>query len=401
MYKVLYANTNYPDRFNQWAPWNRLANIALSRSGSVDPEIIVPRPYTLPFRFFPQHQLCGLPRTESGDEGLIHYPRFPYLVPKKYFYAASFDLYRQFIGRYVRNHIGKKDLVHAHHVFLDGYGMIDVCEKWGVPLVVDVHGDDVFTRLVRDRLIGKKMAETLNYSSKIICISQNIYRLALDFGLPEEKLAYVPLGIDAGEYEGEDKAAAREFLGMEDEIVMLYVGQLIERKGVGYLLKAIASLDRERRRRIRLAIVGDGPERVTLERLARGLGIGGQVLFTGRVPRRELLRWYAAAHVFVLPSLSEGRPTVINEAMAAGCAVIASQISGIPEQVTDGYNGFLVPPRDPGALAGKIAYVAENEGEIARMGRNSRRKLRDENLTWEGYAARVTGIYRQVTGGGI
>jgi glycosyltransferase involved in cell wall biosynthesis len=150
-----------------------------------------------------------------------------------------------------------------------------------------------------------------------------------------------------------------------------------------------------------LAIVGDGPERGTLERLARELGIEKHVLFAGKVSHRELLRWYAAADVFVLPSLSEGRPTVINEAMAAGCAVIASQISGIPEQVTDGYNGFLVPPRDPGALAGKIAYLAENEAEIARMGGNSRRKLRDEDLTWEGYATRVTGIYRQVTGGGI
>ena len=104
---------------------------------------------------------------------------------------------------------------------------------------------------------------------------------------------------------------------------------------------------------------------------------------------------YAVADIFVLPSLSEGRPTVINEAMACGCAIVASDISGIPEQVTDGYNGFLVPPRDPAALSEKIACLAESESEIARMGRNSRQKLLDEGVTWERYADRVTGVYRQ------
>jgi glycosyltransferase involved in cell wall biosynthesis len=398
MIKVLIANTNYPDRYNLWAPWNRLANTALSRSGSVDPEIVVPRPYTLPFRFFPQHQLCGLPVSERASEGLIHYPRFPYLVPKKYMYAASFDLYRHFIGKYVRDQIGRKDLVHAHHVFLDGYGMIDVCKKWEGPLVVDVHGDAVFTGLVHDPLIGKKMAKTLNYSSKIICISRNLCSLAKSFGLDEEKLEYVPLGIDLGVYKPGDRHAAKDASGLAGKTVLLYVGHLTEGKGVSYLLKAMAGLDSRLLSRLMLVVVGDGPERKMLERLSVELGIDGHVRYTGRMPPAEVLTWYAVADIFVLPSLSEGRPTVINEAMATGCAIVATDISGIPEQVTDGYNGFLVPPRDSAALREKIAYLAGDEGEMARMGRNSRKKLLDEDLTWERYADRMTGIYRQIAG---
>jgi glycosyltransferase involved in cell wall biosynthesis len=396
MIKVLFANTNYPDRYNLWAPWNRLANTALSRSGSVDPEIVVPRPYTLPFRFFPQHQLCGLPVSERASEGLIHYPRFPYLVPKKYMYAASFDLYRHFIGKYVRDQIGRKDLVHAHHVFLDGYGMIDVCKKWEVPLVVDVHGDAVFTGLVHDPLIGKKMAKTLNYSSKIICISRNLCSLAKSFGLDEEKLEYVPLGIDLCVYKPGDRHAAKDASGLAGKTVLLYVGHLTEGKGVSYLLKAMAGLDSRLLSRLMLIIVGDGPDRKMLERVAGELGIDRQVYFAGSMPPGEVMKWYAVADIFVLPSLSEGRPTVINEAMATGCAIVATDISGIPEQVTDGYNGFLVPPRDSAALREKIAYLAGAEEEIARMGRNSRKKLLDEDLTWERYADRMTGIYRQI-----
>ena len=108
-------------------------------------------------KFFPQHELCEPARARSAaSKGLVHYPRFLYLLPKKYFYAASFDLYSHFVGKYVRSHIGRKDLVHAHHVFLDGYGMIDTCKKWKAPLIVDVHGDSVFTQMVRDPLIGKE-----------------------------------------------------------------------------------------------------------------------------------------------------------------------------------------------------------------------------------------------------
>jgi teichuronic acid biosynthesis glycosyltransferase TuaC len=84
--------------------------------------------------------------------------------------------------------------------------------------------------------------------------------------------------------------------------------------------------------------------------------------------------------------------------MASECAVIASDVSGIPEQVTDGHNGFLVPPADPVALSRKIAYLLENENTISVMGRNSRKKIIDEQITWEGYADRMVRIYSQVTG---
>ena len=396
MIKVLFANTQYPDRYNLWAPWNRLANLAVSRTRAVDPEIVVPRAYALPIEGFPQHDTCSLPLKEDGAEGVVHYPRFLYLLPKRYFYAASFDLYRHFVGRYVSRNIGQKDVVHAHHVFLDGYGMIDTCQRWGAPLVVDVHGDSVFTQMIHDRLVGRKMREALHYSSKVICISRNLVSLAKNFGLDESKLEYVPLGIDISEHRPEEKEQIKSERGLSDKIVVLYVGQLIERKGLVYLLKALALLDRPLLDRCRAVIVGSGPERKKLEALSGKLGLEGHVSFAGKVSHQELLRWYAAADVFVLPSLSEGRPTVINEAMASECAIVASGISGIPEQVTDGYNGFLVPPRDPVALTKRLACLIENEGEIRKMGRNSRRKIIDEKLTWEGYADRIVKIYGQV-----
>ena len=398
MIKTLFANMHYPDRYNLWAPYNRAANLSIAGTGAVDPEIVVPRPYALPFKFFPQHHMCSLPVKEQGVEGLIHYPRFLYLLPKRLFYGASFDFYRHSVGRYVDRNIGKKDVVHAHHVFLDGYGMIGTCKRWGVPLVVDVHADSIFTGMVHDRLIGRKMVETLNFSSKIVCISRNLYDMAKSFGLDESKLEYVPLGVDIEEFRPGDREELKKGFGLPGRIVILYVGQLIERKGVGYLIQALALVDRPLLRRCKVVIAGQGPEREKLERLSRELEVSEYVSFVGKVSQADLRRWYAAADIFVLPSLSEGRPTVINEAMASECAIVASDVSGIPEQVDDGCNGFLVPPADPAALAEKIRYLIENESETTVMGRNSRKKIVDEKLTWEGYADRIVKIYGGLAG---
>jgi glycosyltransferase involved in cell wall biosynthesis len=398
MIKVLFANTHYPDRYNLWAPWNKLANIAVSKSRAIEPEVIVPRAYTLPLKFFPQHETCGLPATERSVEGLVHYPRFLYLLPKKYFYAASFDLYSYFVGKYVRSHIGRKDLVHAHHVFLDGYGMVETCKKWEAPLIVDVHGDSVFTQMVRDPLIGRKMAHTLKYASKVVCISRNLCQLAKSFGIDEDRIEYVPLGIDIGKYRPEEQERIKGGRGLQDKIVILYVGQLIERKGVDHLIRALARIDRPLLRRCKVVIAGQGPEREMLEKLAVELDVNDYVSFVGKVSQADLRRWYAAADIFVLPSLSEGRPTVINKAMASECAIVASAVSGIPEQVDDGRNGFLVPPADPAALAVKLQYLIENEAQTAAMGRNSRKKIVAEKLTWEGYADRIVKIYGGLAG---
>jgi glycosyltransferase involved in cell wall biosynthesis len=205
MIKVLLANMHYPDKYNLWAPWNKLANIAISNTREIEPEIVVPRPYALPFKFFPHHEMCYLPACEEGVEGKIHYPRFLYLLPKKYFYGASFDFYQQFVGKYVSRNIEKKDLIHSHFVYMDGYGMVRTSRKWNVPLIVDVHGDGIFTQMVRDRLVGKKMTETLHHASKVICISRNLCSLAQDFGLPEDRIEYVPLGIDIDKYRPEEQ----------------------------------------------------------------------------------------------------------------------------------------------------------------------------------------------------
>lgn len=395
-HSVVLVSANYPDRFHLWGQWNKSANLAISRLEGVDLDIVAPKPYALPFKFLPYNEMCSLPLTEQSEEGMVHYPRFPYLLPKKVFYGVTGDLYGAFVSRYMLRNLSRKDLIHSHHAFPDAYGLIGVSKKWRAPLVVDIHGDGMFTEWLVDPLIQHKVMKTLQYASKIICISKNIESSCKQIGLDEEKIIFIPLGTDLEKFRPGDRAQLRQEFSINEEIVILYVGQLIPRKGVICLLSAIAVIDRALLNKCRFLIVGGGPDKAKLIESTKATGIDKQITFTGKVSDDQLIKLYAMADIFVLPSLSEGRPIAINEAMASECAVIATNISGIPEQVTDGYNGLLIERKNPIMLAEKLTYLLDHPDEARRMGKNGRKRIIEEGWTWENYANNVINVYDSV-----
>ena len=159
---------------------------------------------------------------------------------------------------------------------------------------------------------------------------------------------------------------------------LLFVGRLRIRKGVEVLLEALARLVESAGgpgTEARLAIAGDGEHRAALEERVRELGLGEQVEFLGRRSAAEVRSLLAAARALVVPSIYEGMPLVVLEAMEAGAPVVASRVSGIPEVVADGETGWLVPPEDPEALAAALREVLADPAEAARRGRAGRRRL--------------------------
>jgi len=166
---------------------------------------------------------------------------------------------------------------------------------------------------------------------------------------------------------------------------ILFVGRLVERKGVRYLIDAARQLPRERRARV--VIIGDGPERQALEAQVRRDGLGDRVQFRGRVPDADLRRAYASASVFVLPSVldshgdTEGLGVVLLEAMSYGVPVIGSSLGGITDIVQHEKTGLLVPPGDASALAAAIERLARDPGLGARLGEAGRRDT-GERFSW-------------------
>lgn len=184
-----------------------------------------------------------------------------------------------------------------------------------------------------------------------------------------------------------------------DRFRVLFVGRLVERKGVDVLLRALASLrDLPQAEGV---IVGDGPERQRLQALSHELGLDGRVTFTGRIPDDELRRQYAIASVFVLPAIvdvrgdTEGLGVVLLEAMNSRIPVIASDAGGIVDIVEHERSGLLVPAGDADALASAMRRLATDRSFARRLGEAGHRHL-TEHFTWDSIVSRWTSIYESV-----
>src|SRR5262245_9010929 len=179
---------------------------------------------------------------------------------------------------------------------------------------------------------------------------------------------------------------------------ILFVGRLVERKGVSYLIDALGRL---KERDAQLVIVGDGPERSRLEALSRQNGLVNRVAFRGKVSDDELQQAYQRANVFVLPSVldargdTEGLGVVLLEAMNYGVPVVASRIGGIVDIVADRESGLLVPAGDPVALAQALDQVLASPDLAGRLGDAGRRRLR-EAVSWDAIVARYVALYRSL-----
>jgi glycosyltransferase involved in cell wall biosynthesis len=150
--------------------------------------------------------------------------------------------------------------------------------------------------------------------------------------------------------------------------------------------------------RWRWVIAGDGPYKPQLERAIADAGIGAHVTFAGRVSDRELHAWYAAATLFVHPTLYEGSSLVTLEAMAHRLPVVATAAGGLPDKVKTGVNGWLVPPGDAAALAAAISGALARPERLASLGRAGR-AIVEREFSWAAAGAATLALYDDLLGG--
>lgn len=211
------------------------------------------------------------------------------------------------------------------------------------------------------------------------------------FGLPERKIRVVRNGICVARFERPSSPALREQLcAGAGRRVVLTVARLDPGKGHRYLLSAAAQVPDAL-----FVLAGEGPERAALEQQARQLGIEDRVVFLGQ--REDVPELLASCDLFVLPSLNEGLPLSILEAMAAGRPVLATDVGGVGETVVAGETALLVPPRDPEGLARAMRAVLDDPARARRLGAAGQARARQE-FDASGMVARVERIYDEVLG---
>ena len=286
------------------------------------------------------------------------------------------------------------DVVHAHWVVPNAALIADIVHAHGVPLVVSLHGSDVF---LAERLApaGALARRAFARAGAVTACSDDLRVRALALGAAPELTRTLPYGVDL---EGFAPHAAspsvRAELGVpEGAVFILAVGRLVEKKGFRHLVEATAGTAG-----LHVVIAGAGDLRTELEALARSLR--APVSFAGALERPAVARAFGAADVVVVPSVVDragnvdGLPNTLLEALAAGRAVIASRVAGIPDVVVDDESGILVAPGDAEALRAALQRLVREPATRARLAQAARR-LAVARLGWDAAVSGFEEAYAQ------
>ena len=394
--KVLEACQEFPNRYYpQLGTFIKQSIDSIANQG-VEVTVISPKPFVLPFSTFPYHNFFKLPRIEHTEKYDLHYPRYIYAVPKKYFYPVTGFSYSYFVSKYaIKNIKPKPHLIHAHFSYPDGYGMIELAKKWKVPLVISALGTIERKVAYEGSYTSRQIIEAMNFADKVLSVSDDLKLHIVNLGINEEKVHVVPNGVDTTKFKPAGKEHARNLLNLpQDKNIVLFVGALRKIKGVDYLIEAAkyfvdANTD--------LFMVGrDDGLRKSLEKRARELEISDYIKFTGPVNHEDIPIWISASDILVLPSLSEGRPNVVLEALSCEVPVVAADVGGIPELMVDGKTGYLVPAKNPAELSEKINKLLEDRSRREKMGKFGRKSIIQRELTWESHAKKTVDIYSEL-----
>jgi len=246
---------------------------------------------------------------------------------------------------------------------------------------------------LRVRLLRSVQRWYARRADTILVPSQHVGRLVRGWGVPDGKVRVIYNALPSQLSNIPERGEARRQLGWpEDAFTLVTVGRLAEVKRVDLQVEAVARLDG-----VRLVIVGDGPEREPLERLASQPDVSERVTFTGALPHDQALLAIRAADVLVLSSHTEGLSHVLIEAMQLGTPCVATNVGGNPEVITDGVDGLLVPPRDADALAATIRDLRDHPARRRALAEAALKSV--ERFSWEALVDQTEAVLRETARG--
>lgn len=300
---------------------------------------------------------------------------------------AAFPLVR----RLLRTH--RYDAAHFFFSLPTG-ALLPFLDLRGTPVVVSLRGSDVPGYDPHNR--GMQLAHRLlkpftrwiwRRADRVVAVCESLGGLTLQTS-PGLRYSVVPNGVDLARFcpPGTERSNGRR------TIRCLAVARLIERKGLGDLIRAFARLERGR---FELEIVGGGPDEAVLRGLVSSYGLDQEVRFRGVLDRSAVAQRYREADLFTLPSSAEAFGNVFAEALASGLPIVASNVGGIPELVEHGSNGLLVTPGDVEGLAGAIRYLAGDPTLRHEMADRNRAKA-EATLEWAHVTKRYLSIYQAI-----
>lgn len=286
----------------------------------------------------------------------------------------------------------KPDIIHINNLpFLTSYQSAKLSKKLGIPCLVHVHGTISKTNKLIDLLqylfmytFGKII---LKDAKTVVCLTRSDALAVCRFGCPPQKIQIIPNGVNVDKFKPSS---------VSNEPLVFWSGRFVATKGLDCLIKAMAIVVKSKPK-AKLMLAGDGPLLSKISGLVQRFGLQKNVIFTGRLCHDGVAALVSASMVCVLPSLKEGMPYALLEAMSCGKPVVGTDISGINDIITDGVNGVLVQPNKPEELARAIILLLEDGVVRERIGGRAR-QLMVERYDLQKIAKLIEKVYCEALG---
>ena len=393
--RVLVVSTSFPSRVQPvYGVFVKERMRFVSKQPGVEVRVISPTPYFPPIKRFKRwYPWSQIPRHETVDGMDVDRPRY-FLPPKIGGYLHP-RLMSPCVNRAARllSRTFDFDIIDSHFVYPNGVVAARLGQRLGKPVVMTGRGEDML-RFPKLPIIGRQIRFALRSATRLIAVSEEIAEAMRQNGADPSKITVISNGVDCDKFRPLPITEARQQLGLPtDRPIIVSVGYRIERKGFHILIDAIPKL-RERFPNILIVIVG-GQARwaadflPTIEERIRVNDVARHVLIVGNRPQKELSAWYSAADAFALLTSREGSPNVLMEALACGLPAVATPVGGIPDLLTDGRFGVLLPERTAKAAATGLSTLLSRQPDRGDI----RRAM--ECRRWEHTAAEVNQVFEK------
>lgn len=332
--------------------------------------------------------LADVPSHCRMDGVEVYYPKYP-MIPKL---SGGIQPWLQAISslRLIRalNRHRKVDIINARWIYPDGVTAVWIGQQLRIPVVLTALGCDI-NLYSGYRIRGAQIRWAMRNADFITAVSRPLAEKVIDLGVDRDLVRCEPNGVDLGRFRAQAGSVAKHSPDRSMHTYMLVVARLSEEKGIDHLIRALSLLNQRGALTFKTFIVGDGPLKAALLDDVHRYALTQYVSFVGAVPHNEVETWMRNAHALCLPSLREGMPNVILEALASGLPVVASRVGGIPD-VINATNGVLAEPGSAGDLATALQYVFSREWDAQQI------RSSVEHMSWTNAATVQIEIFKNV-----
>lgn len=387
--KILLVTNLFPTPFD---PERGVFTLQLAKrlQNHCDVTVVCPLPWLPNWKIFKNAgkwaQYSQVPQTYSIDGIKVYSPKY-LLIPK-----ISENIHDKLMSFGLSSCIkslhktAKFDVVNSQWLYPDSVAVDAVIKEINIPHIPTGLGSDI-NREMHDGKKGIKILDMLIRSSAITVVSNNLKTELISNKIEENKITVIPNGIDTKRFKILDKAICRDTLNISNDgiPIIIYVGRLSEEKSISTLVNATHNLI-QTSINVKVYLIGDGPELTYLSNLVNNLDISKHITFVGKVDHQEISKWMGASDYLCLPSIMEGCPNVILEALGSGRPVIASKVGAIPDIVTN-KSGILFEAQDVADLTDSIKTALKvqwNAEEIIESVRH---------LSWEEAAKKYFDVF--------